>query len=106
MYKFKLYLKIHTVKSTGSSTQQNKQSVCGGCDYSLLVAWLLSSLYQLSESKAIFTFRTLYMNTSLAAFATPSLLMLCSLLCTRPNVEKARSTSELDATEHSKHLIN
>jgi len=46
------------------------------------------------------------MNTSLAAFATPSLLMLCSLLCTRLNVEKARSASELDATEHSKHLIN
>ena len=52
----------------------------------------------------MFTFRTLYMNTSLAVFATPSLLH--SLMCTRPNVEKVRSTSELDATEHSKHLIN
>jgi len=44
------------------------------------------------------------MNTSLAAFANPSLLR--SLLCTRPNVEKARSTLERDTTEHSKHLIN
>jgi len=65
MYKFKLYLKMHTVKSTGSSTQQNKQSVCGTCDYSLLVAWLLSSSCQLTASEAMFTFRTLYMNTSL-----------------------------------------
>ena len=52
----------------------------------------------------MFTFRTVYMNTSLAAFANPSLLR--SLLCTRPNVEKARSTLERDTTEHSKHLIN
>ena len=52
----------------------------------------------------MFTFRTLYMNTRLATFAIPSLLR--SLLCTRPYVEKVRSTSELDATEHSKHLIN
>jgi len=44
------------------------------------------------------------MNTSLADFDTPSLLL--TLLCTIPNVEKARSTSEPDATDRSKRLIN
>ena len=39
----KLYFKICIVKLIDSNMQKHRQSIYGGCDYSLLLAWLLLS---------------------------------------------------------------